>query len=133
MSPPNRSGMVTITTSSPCRVLISSMLDISGAYPGTLDIDGAITTKKVTPYRGEDPNTGDRIMAVSAPVIYNGNVVGVVRMVTSLRLVSRQMLNLTLIASGVALLILLITSVILPKFGVYIGHVKKEEGNREQG
>ena len=98
------------------RVLISSLLDISGAYPGTLDIDGAITTKRVTPYQGEDPNTGDRIMAVSAPVIYNGNVVGVVRMVTSLRLVSRQMLNLTLIASGVALLILLIMALYTSSF-----------------
>ena len=98
------------------RVLISSMLDISGAYPGTLDIDGAITTKKVTPYKGEDPNTGDRIMAVSAPVIYNGNVVGVVRMVTSMELVDHQMVNLTLIAVAVALLILMIMALYTSSF-----------------
>lgn len=98
------------------RVLMSSMLDISGAYPGTLDIDGAITTKKAATYKGEDPNTGDTIMAVSAPVIYNGNVVGVVRMVTSMQLVNRQMLNLTLIASAVAVFILIIMGLYASSF-----------------
>ena len=35
-------------------------------------------------------------------------------------------------AVAVTLLILLITAVILPRFGIYIGHVKKDAGNREQ-
>ena len=98
------------------RVLMSSLMDISGSYPGTFDVSGAITTKKLSTWRGTDPNTGDTIMAASAPVIYNGNVVGVVRMVTSLRLVNRQMIHLTLIASAVAVFILIIMGLYVSSF-----------------
>ena len=45
-------------------------------------------------------------------------------------------LSSTLIVFGAAvavtLLILLLTAVILPKFGIYIGHVKKDAGNRDK-
>lgn len=98
------------------RVLMSSLLDISGRAPGTIDVSGAINTKQLNTWKGADPNTGDNIMAASAPVVYNGNVVGVVRMVTSTRLVQRQMLNLTLIASAVGVLILVIMGLYASSF-----------------
>lgn len=98
------------------RVLMSSLLDISGGTPDTLDVSGAINTKTLTTWKGTDPSTGDSIMAASAPVVYNGNVVGVVRMVTSTRLVERQMLNLTLIAAAVAVLILIIMGLYASSF-----------------
>lgn len=98
------------------RVLMSSLLDISGGAPDTLDVSGAINTKTLTTWKGTDPSTGDSIMAASAPVVYNGNVVGVVRMVTSTRLVERQMLNLTLVASAVAVLILIIMGLYASSF-----------------
>lgn len=98
------------------RVLMSSLLDISGGAPDTLDVSGAINTKTLTTWSGTDPSTGDSIMAASAPVVYNGNVVGVVRMVTSTRLVERQMLNLTLIAVAVAVLILIIMGLYASSF-----------------
>lgn len=87
------------------RVLMSSLMDISGGYPGTADVENAIAAKRPTSWRGRDINTGDSIMAASAPIIYNGNVVGVVRLVTSLRLMERQMLRLMAIAAGVGLFI----------------------------
>ncbi len=98
------------------RVLMSSLIDISGSDPNTLDVDGAINTKKLTTWKGADPNTGDSIMAASAPVVYNGNVVGVVRMVTSMRLVERQMLNLTLIACAVGVFVLVIMGLYASSF-----------------
>ncbi len=98
------------------RILMSSLMDMSGAYPGTLDVSGAINTKQLSCWRGTDPITGDSIMATSAPVVYNGNVVGVVRMVTSMRLVEQQMFNLTLVACGVGLLILVIMGIYASSF-----------------
>ena len=98
------------------RVLMSSLLDMSGAAPGTLDVSGAINTMELSTWRGKDPVTNDPIMAVSAPVVYNGNVVGVVRMVTSLRLVALQMRNLMLVAGGVALVILVIMGLYASSF-----------------
>lgn len=98
------------------RVLMSSLLDISGSSPDTLDVNGAINTKRLSTWEGTDPNTGDSIMAASAPVVYNGNVVGVVRMVTSTRLVQRQMLNLTLIAIAVGAVILIIMGLYASSF-----------------
>jgi len=68
------------------RVLTTSLMDISGGKPGTEDVTRAIETKKLASWEGEDPSTGDHIMSASAPVVYNGTVVGVVRLVTSLRL-----------------------------------------------
>jgi len=98
------------------RLIMSSLMNISGAYPSTQDINDAISMKKLSTWEGKDPATGDSIMAASAPVIYNENVVGVVRMVTSMRLVDRQMVGLTLVATSVGLLILLIMGVYAASF-----------------
>ncbi len=81
---------------------------MANIYPGTQDITDAITTQDVGIWSGKDPNTGERIMAVSSPVIYSGNVVGVMRVVTSLRLVEQQILTTVLAACAVALIVLAI-------------------------
>ena len=88
------------------RVLISSMMDMSGAGIDTPDVTDAISTRRVVPFSGIDPNTGDHIAAVSAPVVYNNSVVGVVRMVTSMRQVEAQMLRIVAVTSALGLLIL---------------------------
>ncbi len=73
------------------RVQISTYGITGGSRPGTQDISEAIETKKVSAWSGANPQTGERIMAVSSPMVYsNGRVVGVMRYVTSLRLVDRQ-------------------------------------------
>ena len=98
------------------RVLLSSLMDISGGYPNTPDVSGAITTRSLQTWKGQDPSTGDNIIAASSPVIYNGSVVGVVRMVTSLRLVNRQMVNLIALACTVGLFILVVMGLYASSF-----------------
>ena len=93
------------------RVQLSSMMSMSGAGVDTADVSAAISTKRVVPFSGIDPATGDHIAAVSAPVVYNNSVVGVVRMVTSLRQVEAQMLRLIAVTSILGLLILIVMGV----------------------
>ncbi len=66
--------------------------------PGTPDILNAINLHTTGTWMGKDPNTGERIMAVSSPVIYNNTVVGIMRVVTSLRLVDQQTITTVAIA-----------------------------------
>ena len=73
----------------------------SGSTPDTQDIQDAINNKVLRSWMGKDPQTGERIMAVSQPILHNGEVVGVMRMVTSLRLVDQQIIR----AAGIVLLI----------------------------
>ena len=42
-------------------------LTTSGTMPGTPDITGAMESGDVKPWTGQDPQTGERIMAVSSP------------------------------------------------------------------
>ena len=60
-------------------------LTISGSYPNTPDVTGAIEERKQSSWSGTAPVTGERIMSVSAPIVSrNGTLIGVIRMVTSL-------------------------------------------------
>ena len=93
------------------RVLISSTMGMSGAGVDTSDVSNAISTKRVVSFSGLDPATGDHIVAASAPVVYNNSVVGVVRMVTSLRRVEAQMLRIIAATSALGLLILIVMGV----------------------
>ena len=55
--------------------------------------------EKLARYQGRDPDTHERILAVSSPMIYsNGEVIGVLRYVTGLKNVDRQVLMIGLIA-----------------------------------
>lgn len=75
------------------RIQVSSTSSLkTGLKPGTEEISQAITQKETKVFQGQDPETGESIMAVSAPLIYSGKVVGVLRLVTSLRAVNRQIL-----------------------------------------
>lgn len=86
----------------------------AGKSPATSEIREAMESRSIKPYTGRDPLTGEYIIAVSGPMIYsNGEVVGVLRYVTSTRLVNRQILWIGLIslaAFGVLLAVLLLTS-----------------------
>ena len=90
------------------RIQYSSYGLTAGSTPGTADIAGAIENKVLTPWTGNDPNTGEHIMCVASPIIYDGTVVGAVRLVTSLRLVDRQIALVVLLAFGVGILIIAI-------------------------
>ncbi len=89
------------------RVEISTYGITAGDSPGTDDITQAIETKKISVWRGKSPTTGERIIAVSSPMIYStGQVVGVMRYVSSLKKVDKQVVLSILAAAGIGVLIL---------------------------
>ena len=90
------------------RVQVSSYGLTAGTSPGTSDIATAISGT-MDHFQGEDPQTGENILSVSTPVMFNARVVGVLRYVTSLRAVERQILINLLISTGLALLVILLT------------------------
>ena len=87
------------------RIQISSTSNLTaGTSPGTSDISDAIAEKESAVFQGRDPETGETILAVSHPLISNGKVVGVLRLVTSLRAVNRQVMLAVLAICLIAVL-----------------------------
>ena len=86
------------------RIQVSTSGLTAGTSPGTGDITQAIETAEMAPFRGRDPETGENIMAVSHPLVFHGNVVGVMRLVTSLKAANRQVMFAVLAICLVALL-----------------------------
>lgn len=88
------------------KIEISTYGLTAGSIPQTPDIAKAIESGQMASWTGTDPHTGERIMAVSSPMVFSGNVVGVMRYVTSLKLVDRQIDLGFALALGVGVLIL---------------------------
>ena len=86
------------------RIQVSTSGLTAGASPGTEDITWAISKNEMKSYQGRDPETGEQILSVSSPLTYNGKVVGVMRFVTSLRLVNRQIMLAVLVILVIACL-----------------------------
>ena len=97
------------------RIQVSTSGLTAGSSPDTPDIAAAIANNKMENFRGRDPATGEAVMAVSHPLVSNGQVVGVMRMVTSLRLVSRQavIISLAIFLVAVLCMVLIIASSLL--------------------
>ena len=90
----------------------------AGPAPSTPEIQNAISIRDSSPYVGRDPDTGERIMAVSCPMIYsNGEVIGVLRYVTSARLVDRQIFLVALVC---CLVLAVVLAVVVFSSGYYI-------------
>ena len=88
-------------------LVASSFGPWAGKSPSTPDIADAVSSRYPSPYVGKDPNTGERIMAVSCPMIYSsGEVIGVLRYVTSCRKVDTQIAVVGLVCGFVLLIIL---------------------------
>ena len=62
--------------------------------------------KRTKVWIGADPSTGEHIMAASSPLMIDGEVVGVMRYVTSLNKVDKQIIIIVAIALGIGLGIL---------------------------
>lgn len=91
------------------KVLYSSNgLTLSGTMPETQDIETLQQTQQIASWTGTFSQTGERITAVSAPLIYDGTMVGIMRYVTSMRLVDRQVAMLTLAAAAACLVVLVL-------------------------
>ena len=89
------------------KLVASSYGHWAGDSPSTPEILSAINTRDADAYVGKDPVTGERIIAVSGPVIYSsGEVVGVFRYVTSTRLVDMQIFLVALVSTLVLMLVL---------------------------
>ena len=79
------------------QIVASSYGRWAGQSPTTPEIQEAIDARTSRPFVGRDPDTGERIMAVSSPMIYsNGEVIGVLRYVTSTRIMDTQILKVAL-------------------------------------
>ena len=90
----------------------------AGESPNTGEIRDAIGARDIVPFVGRDPITNERIMAVSSPMIYsNGEVIGVLRYVTSTRIVDRQIFVVAMICM---LVLMMVLSVVLLSSSYYI-------------
>ena len=93
--------------------MASSFGPWAGPSPSTSDIWDAISIRDKSSYIGRDPDTGERIMADSCPKIYsNGEVIGVLRYVTSSRLVNRQIILVCLVCCFVLTVVLAVVLLI---------------------
>ncbi len=88
-------------------VEVSSYGFSAGTTPGTPDVTSALENKTTGFWTGKRSGTGERVMAVTAPLLTgDGSVVGAMRYVTSLRLADREIAKATALAAGVGLLVL---------------------------
>ncbi len=83
------------------RVEVSTMGLTVGMEPGTPDVQRAFQEGQVDSFIGIDPLSNERVLSVSAPLMFSNNqVVGVMRYVSSMRLADRQVI----MSAGVAML-----------------------------
>ena len=100
------------------RIVASSYGKWAGSSPTTPDISDAIDSNKTSVFVGKNPQTDERIMAVSSPMVYsNGEVIGVLRYVTSTRIMDRQ---ITYVALAAILALLVVITVVLISSNYYI-------------
>lgn len=82
-----------------------------GLMPDTAEIVKAMNSRTPEVYLGKDPITGSRIMAVSSPIVFDSEVVGVLRYVIPTEQVDNQIIWLTVICFGVLLVVLFVVTV----------------------
>lgn len=93
----------------------------TGQSPMTDDIFDAISTSEIQRYIGRDPLTGEHIMAVSSPILYtNGEVIGVLRYVTSTWELHRQIAIIACLSFAVLILVIVI---VLLSGNYYMGSI----------
>ncbi len=94
------------------QMVASSYGDWAGSAANTPDIAQAVENRGVGVFAGVDERTGERIMAVSNAMIYsNGEIIGVLRYVTSTRLLDRQIASVGMLALCALLLIQIVVIV----------------------
>ncbi len=105
------------------RIVASSYGQWAGQSPTTPEIQQAVSLRTIRVYRGKDPQTGERIMAVSSPMIYsNGEVIGVLRYVTSTHLLDLQVAQ---VAATAACALLIVIAIVLLSSLYYIRTILK--------
>ncbi len=100
------------------RIVATSYSNWTGQSPSTPEIQEAMNTRGIASYVGKDATTGERIIAVSSPMIYsNGEVIGTLRYVTSTRIVDMQIITIALTAFAA---MLVVVAVVLISSNYYI-------------
>ena len=90
-------------------IVTSSFGLAAGTRAETEDVTEALETLEISHFRGKDPRTGERILAVSGPIYdQSGAFAGVLRIVTSLRLVNRQIILWVAVIALAALVVILL-------------------------
>lgn len=84
----------------------SYILTITGSSANTPDVSWSSSNKQTEYWMGENPQTNERILSVTSPLIYHDQLVGMFRYTTSLQLVDRQVLLTSGIAIAIAAAIL---------------------------
>ena len=98
------------------RVEVSTRSLMVGSAPGTKDITDALSSGKVSSFHGVDPATGEKIIAASGLLKFNGRVVGVMRFVTATRNLDSQVLLTVLIILAImaaVIFVIVISSLLL--------------------
>ena len=90
-------------------VEVSSGGVADGLSSGTSDITNALNKGELSYWKGTNGDTGERLMSVSAPIKYtDGSIIGVMRYITSMKLIDQRVLQITLIATAIGILIIII-------------------------
>ncbi len=92
-------------------VVASSAGNWIGLTPDTSEIVKAMENRTPEVYLGKDPITDSRIMAVSSPLMYQDEVVGVLRYAAPTAQVDKQIVWLTVICFGVLAVVLAVVTV----------------------
>ena len=79
--------------------------------PQTPEIPKAMNNRSVEVYLGEDPITGGRIMAASSPLLFEDEVIGALRYVTSTEKVDRQIISIGFICLAVLFVVIAAVSI----------------------
>jgi len=88
------------------RVMFSSTGITAGFIPATDEVGEALRLGQTRTYTGYDVLTDERVMSTTAPVLYqNGRIIGAVRYVTSLKILTKQLSYIYLSIVGIAVLI----------------------------
>ncbi|MBR2831725.1 MAG: HAMP domain-containing histidine kinase [Oscillospiraceae bacterium] len=95
------------------RVVVSTTGITAGTVADTEDVSNVLKTGAISHWTGRRAGTGERVMGVSAPMVYtDGQVIGIMRYVTSMKLADRQVLLRFLLACAIAAVMMLIVIII---------------------
>ena len=102
---------------------VSTRSMMIGSAPGTQDVYDALSSGEISSYLGRDGQTGERIIAASGLLKFQGQVVGIIRFVTSAHNLDSQVLLTVMIILAIMLAVsfvvvisslLLINNVVAP-------------------
>ncbi len=93
----------------------SNGLTISGSKAGTDDVENTKRFRELSYWMGENPQTGERILSVTAPLLYGEELAGMMRYVTSMEKIDRQVV----FVSGLSLLLALVILAVIYFSNVY--------------